>query len=143
MPDFTGSKIQNPRCRQRQRGFKTKKGTNATANPSYVSEKISLSHLLYIVYQSFKRPQIFVGFFHWRLAADDIRNLMQHSAADTIFVTRHLEACIPSAVFRNSSHPYTSKQNLTSVTAPSPGLTGQHSPACLIFFTEQISASLL
>ena len=63
MPDFTGSKIQNPRCRQRQRGSKTKKGTNATANPSYVSKKISLPQLLYIVYQIFRRVQIFVGFF--------------------------------------------------------------------------------
>ena len=66
MPDFAGSKTQNPRCRQGQRGFKTKKGTNATANPSYVSKKISLPQLLYIVYQIFRRVQIFVGFFRSR-----------------------------------------------------------------------------
>ena len=63
MPDFSGSKTQKPRCRQRQRGSKTKKGTNTTANPSYVLKKISLPHLLYIVYQIFRRAQIFVGFF--------------------------------------------------------------------------------
>ncbi len=63
MPDFAGSKTQNPRCRQRQRGSKTKKGTNATANPSYVLRKIFLPQLLYIVYQIFRRAQIFVGFF--------------------------------------------------------------------------------
>lgn len=66
MPDFTGSKIQNPRCRQRQRGFKTKKGTNTTANPSYVLKKMFLPHLLYIVYQIFRWAQIFVGFFRSR-----------------------------------------------------------------------------
>ena len=66
MPDFAGSKTQNPRCRQGQRGSKTKKGTNATANPSYVSKKISLPQLLYIVCQIFRRVQIFVGFFRSR-----------------------------------------------------------------------------
>ena len=49
MPDFAGSKTQNPRCRQRQRGSKTR--------------KIFLPQLLYIVYQIFRRAQIFVGFF--------------------------------------------------------------------------------
>ena len=63
MPDFACSKIQNPRGRQRQRGSKTKKGTNATANPSYVLRKFFFPHLLYIVYQIFRRAQIFVGFF--------------------------------------------------------------------------------
>ena len=63
MPDFAGSKTQKPRCRQRQRGSKTKKGTNTTANPSYVLRKFFFSHLLYIVYQIFRRAQIFVGFF--------------------------------------------------------------------------------
>lgn len=66
MPDFAGSKTQNHRCRQGQRGSKTKKGTNATANPSYVSKKISLPQLLYIVCQIFRRVQIFVGFFRSR-----------------------------------------------------------------------------
>lgn len=66
MPDFTGSKIQNPRCRQRQRGFKTKKGTNTTANPSYVLRKFFFPHLLYILYQIFRKAQIFVGFFRSR-----------------------------------------------------------------------------
>lgn len=66
MPDFACSKIQNPRGRQRQRGSKTKKGTNATANPSYVLKKMFLPHLLYIVYQIFRWAQIFVGFFRSR-----------------------------------------------------------------------------
>ena len=82
MPDFAGSKIQNPRCRQRQRGFKTKKGTNTTANPSYVSKKIFLPHLLYIVYQIFRRPQIFVGFFRGRLPADGNRHFAAVSRHD-------------------------------------------------------------
>ena len=50
----------------KQWGFKTKKGTNATANPSYVLRKFFFSHLLYIVYQIFRRAQIFVGFFRSR-----------------------------------------------------------------------------
>ena len=66
MPDFAGSKTQKPRCRQRQRGSKTKKGTNTTANPSYVLKKMFLPHLLYIVYQIFRWAQIFVGFFRSR-----------------------------------------------------------------------------
>ena len=63
MPDFAGSKTQKPRCRQRQRGFKTKKGMNTTANPSYVLRKFFFPPLLYIVYQIFRQTQIFVGFF--------------------------------------------------------------------------------
>lgn len=63
MPDFSGSKTQKPRCRQRQRGSKTKKGTNTTANPSYVLRKFFFPHLLYILYHIFRRAQIFVGFF--------------------------------------------------------------------------------
>ena len=64
MPDFAGSKTQNPRCRQRPRGFKTKKGTNnSTANPSYALRKFFFPQLLYIVYQIFRRAQIFVGLF--------------------------------------------------------------------------------
>lgn len=66
MPDFAGSKIQKPRCRQRQRGSKTKKGTNTTANPSYVLRKFFFPPLLYIVYQIFHWAQIFVGFFRSR-----------------------------------------------------------------------------
>ena len=56
-------RTQQPRCRQRQRGLKTKKGTNTTANPSYVLRKFFFPPLLYIVYQIFRRAQIFVGFF--------------------------------------------------------------------------------
>ena len=63
MPDFADSKTQNPRCWQRQWGFRTKKGTNATANPSYVLRKFFFPPLLYIVYQIFRKVQIFVGFF--------------------------------------------------------------------------------
>ena len=63
MLDFAGSKMQKPRCRQRQRGSKTKKGTNTTANPSYVLRKFFFPPLLYIVYQIFRLAQIFVGFF--------------------------------------------------------------------------------
>lgn len=66
MPDFADSKTQNPRCWQRQWGFRTKKGTNATANPSYVLRKFFFPPLLYIVYQIFRWAQIFVGFFRSR-----------------------------------------------------------------------------
>ncbi|RHS00235.1 hypothetical protein DWW20_16685 [Ruminococcus sp. AF14-5] len=70
MPDSAGRKTsaeyrQNAKAPlpAKTAGFKTKKGTNATANPSYASGKIFLPHLLYIVYYIFRRTQIFVGFF--------------------------------------------------------------------------------
>ena len=124
-------RTQKPRCRQRQRGFKTKKGTNTTANPSYVLKKISLPHLLYILYQIFRQAQIFVGFFRGRLPAADI----QRPAAVAYLSAglRNLEFCQQLFV---QSRLYTGERSLLPAT-PS-GLTGPHSPARIIFFTGQI-----
>ena len=105
MPDLPVSKTQKPRCRQRQRGSKTKKGTNTTANPSYVLRKFFFPHLLYIVYQIFRLAQIFVGFFS-RSADDGNRHSMQHPAAGTIFVSWHSESGIPPAAFHTISSLY-------------------------------------
>ena len=73
----------------------------------------SPNHLLYIVYQIFRRPQIFVGFFRGCLPADDYRHSMQHPAAGTIFVSWYPESCIPPAAFCRPPPLYTSKRSLT------------------------------
>lgn len=89
-------------CRQQKgrgvqpRHTRRKKGI-PTANPSYVSKKISLPQLLYIVYQIFRLAQIFVGFFRWQQMTTigiqcSIRQPVQYSSAG--------EFCIPPAVFR-------------------------------------------
>ena len=126
-------RTQKPRCRQRQRGFKTKKGTNTTANPSYVLKKISLPHLLCILYQIFRQAQIFVGFFRGRLPAADI----QRPAAVAYLSAglRNLEFCQQLFV---QSRLYTGERSLLPATVLPSGLTGPHSPARIIFFTGQI-----
>ena len=57
-------KNKNPAARitSKRQDFLTKKGIS-TANPSYVSRKFFLPHILYIVYHIFRYTQIFVGFF--------------------------------------------------------------------------------
>ena len=64
MPDFAGSKTQNPRCRQRQRGFlkQRKERTRRRIRLMYRG-RFFFPLLLYTVYQIFRRAQIFVGFF--------------------------------------------------------------------------------
>ena len=109
------------------------------ANPSYVLRKFFFPHLLYIVYQIFRRAQIFVGFFGWQQMTTigiqcSIRQPVQYSSAGL----RNLE-------FRQQlfvqSHLYTDtgEQSLLPATVLPSGLTGPHSPARLIFFTGQIS----
>lgn len=130
-------RTQKPSCRQRQRGSKTKKGTNTTANPSYVSKKISLPQLLYIVYQIFRRAQIFVGFFGWQQMTTigiqcSIRQSVQYSSAGIRNFAFLQQFFVPSYL-------YTGEQSLLLATVLPSGLTGPHSPARLIFFTGQIS----
>ena len=105
-------KTQKPRCRQRQRGSKTKKGTNTTANPSYVLRKFFF--LISCIYYTrcFGKRKFLSDFFS--LAADDDnRHSMQHPAAGTIFVSWYPESCIPPAAFCRPPPLYTSKRSLT------------------------------
>ena len=130
-------KTQKPRCRQRQRGFKTKKGTNTTANPSYVLRKFFFPHLLYIVYQIFRLAQIFVGFFGWQQMTTigiqcSIRQPVQYSSAGIRNFAFLQQFFVPSYL-------YTGEQSLLPATVLPSGLTGPHSPARLIFFIWQIS----
>lgn len=112
MPDFACSKIQNPRGRQRQRGSKTKKGTNTTANPSYVLRKFFFL-ISCIYYTRFFGKRKFLSDFFSLAADDDNRHSMQHPAAGTIFVSWYPESCIPPAAFCRPPPLYTSKRSLT------------------------------
>ena len=60
---YLSAKRKIPAAGKDSGGSKTKKGTNAMANPSYVLRKFFFPHLLYILYHIFRRAQIFVGFF--------------------------------------------------------------------------------
>lgn len=129
-------------CRQQKgrgvqpRHTRRKKGI-PTANPSYVSKKISLPQLLYIVYQIFRLAQIFVGFFRWQQMTTigiqcSIRQPVQYSSAGIRNFAFLQQFFVPSYL-------YTGEQSLLLVTVFPSGLTGPHSPASLIFFTGQIS----
>lgn len=63
MPDFSSSKTQNPRCRQRQRGFLKQRKERTRRRIRLMSRKELSFSLTYIVYQIFWLVQIFVGFF--------------------------------------------------------------------------------
>ena len=140
MPDFSSSKTQNPRCRQRQRGFLKQRKERTRRRIRLMSRKELSFSLTYIVYQIFWLVQIFVGFFRWRLPATDI----QRPSAGA-----YLSAGLRNLEFRQQlfaqSYLYTDtgERILPLATVLPSGLTGPHSPARPIFFIWQISSFCL
>lgn len=128
-------KTQKPRCRQRQRGSKTKKGTNTTANPSYVLRKFFF--LISCIYYTrfFGKRKFLSDFFRWQQMTTigiqcSIRQPVQYSSAGIRNPVFRQQLFAARRLFIQANEA--SRQPLYY-------LTGQYSPARLIFFTGQIS----
>ena len=117
-------------------GLKNKERNEHDGESVLCIEEILLPHLLYILYQIFRQAQIFVGFFfRWQQMTTigiqcSIRQPVQYSSAGIRNPVFRQQLFAARRLFIQANEA--SRQPLYY-------LTGQYSPARLIFFTGQIS----